>query len=228
MSKKLMLLALTVTSAAVFGLPATASAATWDLTAAPAGAFTVSTPELSTTVLSNTNNELVECGSTTGSGSYTTASSGTVSLVFEGCRTPTFFNAACTSSAAVSGIIKTTPGLPFQNVYLNSAHTKLGITIKGTGQEEHFASFTCAGFVSFKVTGTILGEVEKECGASGTQFPLTFEQTSNGHQKWKQVEGTGSIEDLTVDNRLNGTSSTGAEKGTGSLNFTTSKFISCT
>jgi hypothetical protein len=226
MSKKLMLLALAAVSAAMFALPAMASAATWDLNTAPAGEFTVTTS--TAPVLSNTNNELVECTSSSGSGKYTTASSGTLKLVFHGCKTPTFFNAAC-SSGATSGTIETTTELPFSNVYLDAAHTKLGVTIKGKGEEEHFASFTCAGFISFKVTGTILGEVEKTCTSpSTTQFPLTFTKTSNGHQTWKQVEGAGSIEDLVVDNRLNSTSSTGAEVGTGFVNFTTAKTIQCT
>jgi hypothetical protein len=226
MSKKVMLLALAAVSAAMFALPAMASAATWDLNAAPAGKFTVTTS--TSPVLSNTAGEKVECTSSTGSGAYTSATSGTLNLVFHGCKTPSFFNATCTSGAT-SGTIETTTELPFSNVYLDKAHTKLGVTIKGKGEEEHFASFTCAGFISFKVTGTILGEVEKTCTSpSTTQFPLNFSQTSNGHQTWKQVEEAGAIEDLVVDNRLNGTTSTGAEVGTGFVNFGAEKTIQCT
>jgi hypothetical protein len=226
MNKKSMLLALAAVGAAMCTLPAMASAATWDLNPAPAGSFTLTSS--TSPVFSNTNNELIECTSTTGSGTYTTASSGTLKLVFHGCKTPSFFNAAC-SSGATSGTIETTAELPFSNVYLDAAHTKLGVTIKGKGEEEHFTSFTCAGFVSFKKTGTVLGEVEKTCGsAATTQFPLNFTKTSNGHQTWKQVEGAGPIEDLTVDNRLNSTSSTAAIMSTGFVNFPTSKTIQCT
>jgi hypothetical protein len=225
MSKKSMLLALAAVGAAMLALPTMASAAEWDLNPVPAGKFTVTTA--TSPVFSNTANELIECTSATGVGSYTTASSGTLKLVFSGCKVPSFFNAAC-SSGATSGTIETTAELPFTNVYLNAEHTKLGVTIKGTGEEEHFTSFTCAGFVSFKKTGTMLGEVEKKCGESATSFPLKFEKSSNGHQAWKQVDGTGAIEDLTVDNRLNGTSSTAAIVGTGFVNFTTSKTIQCT
>jgi hypothetical protein len=205
------LLALSV-SAAMFALPAMASAGTWSLD--PAGtAFTASS--VGNTVLTTNNNETVTCTSSTGTGSYNAGSTtdGTVTFKFHNCSSSGF---ACTTAGQPSGTIVTTLAT-FKNVYLEPGPKTPGLTLKGKDANEHFASFSCAfGFVNVVVTGTLLGEVEepaKVCNVPTKKIPLAFVSIKHGFQKWTQVTTAGLVEDLTAT--VNEVPRTASQDGTG-------------
>jgi hypothetical protein len=212
MKHKTILLALAAVSVAMFALPAMASAGTWSLD--PAGT-PITTSSVGNTVLTNNNNETVTCTSSTGAGSYNAGSTtdGTITFKFHNC---TSAGIACTTAGQPSGTIVTTLAT-FKNVYLEPGPHNPGVTIKGNGATEHFATFKCGfGLVTIVVTGTLLGEIEEastKCNVATKKLPLTFVSTAHGVQKWTRVTTAGAIEDLTAT--VNGTARTASQDGTG-------------
>lgn len=87
MRKKMMLLALVV-SAAMFAVPAVASAAEWIADNASGKNFIID--KSTNPVLRSSNGDVITCTGFTGSGRYTTDTTGEVSLDFTGCTENTF------------------------------------------------------------------------------------------------------------------------------------------
>ena len=222
MSKKIMLLALVAVSAAMFALPAIASAGVWDAETAEGGnspgAFsgTGGTAELNTT-----SGLRVHCTSVTVTGSYDAGSktTGSVSFLFHGCTGP--LGVSCASSGQPSGTIATT-ALTFHNIHLESNKTKPGILITPNGT--HFATFVCFGVETVVSGNGIVGEVTKPaCGSSSTEATLAFARGATaGHQKWNQITTTGTVYDLTASG------STGSMDGSGTIKFAQSTKVNCT
>jgi hypothetical protein len=218
--KKLVLLALAAVSAVMLVVPALASAGEWEMD--PAGwAFNITS--VGNTVLKTNNNETVTCTSSTGSGAYNAGSktTGTIQLLFHGCK-ESIFGTSCSSEGQASGTIATTAGLTFTNVYLKPVKTTPGVTIRGIGAEEHFATFTCAGgSVKIKVTGTILGDSENGCNSAAEEQKIVFESIEHGVQRYTRVteDVTNPIEDLTADVTIFGATNlrTASQDGTGIL-----------
>src|SRR5215203_1181394 len=196
MNKKMMLLALAAVSAAMFALPAVASAGTWHLEPASGSTTITFTSHGGTAELRTTSGQRVHCTGNSGSGHYENTTTGTIELTFSTCTGP--FGAHCTTSGQAAGTIKTTK-LPFHNIALEPADkTKIGVLITSATGGTHFASFSCLG-INTAVTGNgIIGEVTApKCGESKNTGTLVFAANSAGHQKWTQVTTSGTIYDLT-------------------------------
>jgi len=201
MKNKMMLLGLGAMVALAFAaLPAVASAGEPELSCGGAvcGKFTSHSGE---TKLSTVGGTTVTCTSSTGSGEYTTKTTGNIVLTFHGCKTPTFFNTTCTSPGQAAGTIKTATSV-FHNTYVTDAKTKPGVLItQPVGVP--YVTFTCAGFLHSEVFGNIIGELSSPaCGAESKELKLGFKATSHGQQQYKQVTATGATFDLT--SKLNG------------------------
>jgi hypothetical protein len=233
MSKKLILLALAAISAAMFALPAVASAGVWETTTA---GETVSLSSSTTTTLTQDGvNTKVQCTSTSGSGVYKNggvASKTTgeqLTLTFKGC-TESVFGTACTTSGQTSGTIKTTD-LTWHNIMLEATPTGVaGLLITPNGT--HFASFSCDfGAIQVEVTGNgIIGEIEQACGTSGKVFTVNYESPTTGTQKWMQITTAGTKYDLDAKEIVFGgtpTVRTSSEDGTGSVTFPNTQTINC-
>ncbi len=188
MSKKMMLLALSVVSAALFALPAVASATPAHINSADP--FTVSKGATANSVLETTGGQKIECtNGVTGNGSWHSTTTGTLTLEFHGCTTETpFGHLACTTRASeggtgISETISTTK-LPFHLISLGN--NKGGVLITPNESTGYFAHFTCGGgLVSRSVGGNgVIGTITMpECGTASTTATLKFEQEGTGLQK---------------------------------------------
>jgi hypothetical protein len=204
MSKKLMMLALAAVSAAMFALPAVASAGNWHLEKATGGA---TGPELAVTggasTLSTSGNFLTVKGTgmsgtakfnenSTTTGVITAESNGVKGgLKFTGVTSLGF---PCNSTGQVvnSGIVLTTP-LAFHLEKIETETPGLLVTPNGGGAEpNHFASFSCAGIPSVVRGNGVFGDVTNKCSEETEKGTAVFQTTGvNGVQKYKQVTTTG-------------------------------------
>lgn len=209
------ILALVAVCAAMFALPAVASAGVWHLepeNGEPSQGFTVAaggTAKLLTVNSSDAVTSEIDCTSVDGSGEYETTTTGTLNLVFHGCTTtiPIFGKVNCTTSGKTTGTIETTT-LPFHNVLIHAGTPGVLITPAADGT---FAHFSCFG-VAVTVEGNgIIGDVTAECGDTGVSAAeLDFEAVNNT-QKFKQVTTEGTVYDL---KRNNGETATQTGNGT--------------
>lgn len=212
MNKKMMLLALSVVSAALFALPAVASATPAHINAPEA--FTISGTE--TVTLEQDDGLKVECHastSVTGSGNFENTTTGTIQLLFHGC---TSSGINCNSEGQPSGTITTTV-LPFHLVTLSG---KGGVLI--TSNNGHFATFNCTIFVKKEVTGNgVLGTITSpECGKASKTAAISFAQGATGSQLHPTYTGT------TYQLKSNGTNS--AQIASGQIHFPVEKTLTCT
>lgn len=215
MSKKIMLLALAVVSAAMFAVPAVAAAGEWTLDNATGKTFTIA--KNTNPVLRSANGDTITCTGLTGSGSYTTNTTGTVSLDFTGCTENTF-GFSC-QSGTTSGTIAVS-SKTFHNVIIGSAgapdnSTPIGILVTGGTS---FTTFSCASLFTATVTGNVIGEVENpNCNVAGTSYALNFAPATAGGtvQKYKQITTTGSEFKLFTD--IFGGTFESSQEGTGTI-----------
>lgn len=231
MSKKMLLLALAVVSAAMFALPAVASAGTWEVSS-----IEKFTTHSGTTILTqdpiSAGEEVTEvtCTTSTGTGKYTTKTTGEeLTLTFTGCTAPSIFGPVnCTTSGQASGTIKTTD-LKFDNIMIESTVQLPPLGLAGiliTSNAGHFASFTCGGIIPVEVKGNgIVGEIERNCGSSSTTAGLNFVSSATGTQKYMQITTAGTKFDLTGTS--SGTTRTASMDGTGTVTFAKSQTILC-
>jgi hypothetical protein len=218
MKNKMMRLGLgTMVALAFAALPAVASAGEPEIHCGGAvcGKFTSTSGPTS---LSTTSGTTVNCASSKGTGEYTTKTTGNMQLTFHECKTPTFFNTACTTPGQPSGTIVTANSV-FHNIYESTDKSTPGVLITSPTGGVPYTTFTCAGFLHVEVTGNIIGDLEfPACGASSKEFKLDFVATAHGQQKYKQVTTTGPIWDL--DSIVNsGAPVTSAMNGTGIVKF---------
>jgi len=218
MKNKMMLLALAAISAVMFVLPAVASAGEPKIDPA-SGKFPLSFTSTGTHgELRATGEPAITCTSNTGTGSYTTATTGTIALTFHGCTTSFFgFPVACNSATQPSGTIKTNSSV-FHTTYLTDAKTKPGVLVTPPAGEV-FTTIICGGFANIEVKGNgILGELKApECGKSSKTATLDFAATGSS-QTFKKVTATG------IDYSLNsvtegGTTVTAAEVAEGTVTY---------
>lgn len=176
MSKKTMLLALSVISAAFFVLPALASATPAHIDATEA--FNVK--ETNRVVL-QTEGQRIEChGGMSGSGSFESTTTGTLTLAYHGCTVAVIGqHVSCTTHSQPSGTI-TTESLSFH--LINIANHSPGVLV--TPNNGVFAHLTC-GFVNTLTGNGLIGTISAlTCGTAGTTATLKFEQGPNlGIQK---------------------------------------------
>jgi hypothetical protein len=203
MNKKIMMLALAAVSAAMFALPAVASAELAHIGAT--GAINV-TGGAGTLTRADGNN--VSGTGVTGVGSFTTTTKGKVVLTFTGAKS-TSLGVHCQTTGKPTGEIVTTE-LEFHLITVTK--NVPGILI--TSNAGHFATFECAG-ATVSVNGPgILGEITSPaCGGKATEAALSFTSAKAGtqtHTTW-----TGTTYDL--ESTIFGV------KATSSLDNTTSK-----
>jgi hypothetical protein len=147
--------------------------------------------------LETDNGKKVECASDSAEGKAEGMRAvGAVKVTFKGCKEGEFPNEEC----GVKGEIKSEL-LTGELVYLNAAHTKLGLLLKGTGGAKVFAVFTCGtGFFAVKVTvtGEVIGEVTP-VNEEKTEGKLIYKQTA-GEQEWHAIEEK--AEDITLESEF--------------------------
>jgi hypothetical protein len=229
MSKKMVFLALSVVSGALFILPAVASATPAHISATEN--FTVTKGVTETTTFETTSGEKFECHKgVTGVGSWHSTTTGTLTLEFHECTTTVFGSVVtCTTDVAeggtgISGTVSTTH-LPFHLIMPEPKGQHAGMLITPTaGTNNHFATFTCGGgLVTKKVTGNgIIGMIASPtCGTASTTATLKFEQgATTGVQKYSTYTGA------TYGLLMNGTAM--AQVGERRLHFGSAKSILCT
>jgi len=226
MSKKMMVLALAVVSAALFALPAVASAQTWHLDTTSSFSISGSGGTLTSSVASLT------CSSTTGSGSFSTTTEGTVSVVFHSCKVASFFN--CTTPGQSPGTIKLSA--KFDGIMLGTnlpgilltPHTSVEPTPVSAPGWKVFSEFECeGGFGVVKVfgKGSIGTITAPACGTASTTATLAYSSSATGvqqHQSW-----TGSPFDL--KSTISPTSHpTASLDGTATMTFPAARTMTCT
>lgn len=213
MSKKMMLLATALTALAFAALPAVASAGEPQTHCGPSGSgCVISIHSSNPAELSKTGTSLkIICSTTTGAGEVGTTT-GSIELTFHEC-TDNLFHLPCTTSGQSSKTITTEP-LTYHNIYPTKDKTKPGVLITPNATSGSFAHFSCADG-THRVTGSgVIGTMtspEPACNSNGASITLKFEQSVNGHQKHKQITGTGAIYDLHEG------STTAAQVGTGTI-----------
>jgi len=175
MSKKMMLLALAVVSAAAFALPAGAPAAELHLTNVTkfSGTFNGGT-------FTAQEEPTFECGGPNHAEGAVSAggTTGTISLDYTSCRALGFFEC---HSGATAGTIKTASTFHF--ITINS---KPGILLT----PEH-TTFTCAGIANTTtVTGNLIGTITSpKCGGSSSEMSISFNSNSGPTQEHKSYTG---------------------------------------
>lgn len=223
----MVLLALAVVSATLFALPAVASAQSWHIDQTTTFSVTGSSVKLT-----STDGPSISCTSETGSGSVSTTTSGTLSLIFHGCTGP--FGFACTTPGQSSGTI--TASYSFDGIMVTSTASTKGpgilltphtLSTELTPGKRGFTEFSCLG-ISIKVYGTgLIGTIHNPvspCGANTTTWGLNFESSSPGHQKDKLWTGA---EYISI---LNASSShpTLSVDSTTTLHFPANRTLTCT
>jgi len=177
MSKKIMLLALAAVSAAMFALPAAASA--WETD--PAGVtFTGTTTKAST--LTATGEPTISCiGNSHFSGSYkaTSKTEGSITIDFTECHINPFgITIACTTGSSGNTI---SSGGTFKNVN-NGTKTEIQVTASST-------TIKCGGTTPIIVTGTVNGNVTSPaCSTPSTTGAIEF---ANATGLFAETEGSG-------------------------------------
>ncbi|HET8566395.1 MAG TPA: hypothetical protein VFL77_07960 [Solirubrobacterales bacterium] len=226
MSKKIMLLALAVVSAAAFALPSMAMAAEEDIAVhvvpQPANGSPISGGVATLQTKSGTT---VTCKEVTGNvTSWESTTTGKITLTFKNDCTESVFHSSC-------GEIMTTE-LQFHLVTVvdkTTGEKKPGILI--TSNAGHFATFTCGGgLLKVVVNGNgILGEISAPaCGKSSTTSTLKFAQTS-GVQTYQTVDGTPNTEYHLTSSLNGGAAEEAGQSGEGTVSFgTTAETLECT
>ena len=235
MTKKMTLLALVVACTAMFALPSVASAGTWKLEKAVNQNFTISGGVgvlKSERPAGNPAEPLtVECTSTTGTGKYTTETTGSISLVFKGCKGSLGgLKVNCTTHSEAAGTIVASGHI--ENVHLAKNRTTPGVTITGPGGSTGatLSTFTCFGLTTV-VHGSINGHLESGCDTTArTTANLEFASNpaTEGEPKWRYVtEDTTKAPDE-LDVTTAGVTRRGAIDATGSVHFPAAVNVNCT
>jgi hypothetical protein len=226
MSKKLMLLAAGALIVLAFAaLPAVASAGEFEAHcingAAKCEGTITSTTEATLTTDSGAVAEKLRCtGPTSGTATQTsTSSTGTLQLVFTGCKDEVF-GAACQNGAA--GVI-TTNVMTSHLIYIDPNKSTPGVLLTGAN-----ITFTCNFGFTMTVTGNLIGHWTKpECGKAVASHIATFDVVGN-LQRYTQVTTTGTVFNLTSGlNHQNGNPDTTAFTYKNSWSFNTASTFTC-
>jgi hypothetical protein len=225
MSKKMMVLALAVASAALFALPAGAAAQTAHISGAVPLAFSVTG---SGGTLSTTSDTTVNCTSTTGAGSFSTTTEGTLSLIFHGC-TVVGLGVSCTTPGQSAGTITVSNKFDLIMFATNKPAVLLTPDSPSSstelGGKKFLTEFSCFG-VSTKVYGNgVIGTIHSPAtpcdGVARSTYGVNFEKSAVGvqkHQVW-----TGTSYDLIRDGGV-----TSALEGTATLHLAQARSLTCT
>jgi hypothetical protein len=229
MTKKMMLLALAAVSAAMFALPAVASAGSPVVDPA-SGKFPLTfTSAGGHSELRATGEPAITCTSNSGTGKYTTGTTGEIGLTFHGCTTSFFgFPVSCNSSGQASGTIKTATSV-FHTTYVTDAKTKPGVLVTPptTAPAGVFTTIICGGFANIEVKGNgIIGELTAP-GCGGVSKTATLNFTATGAvQNLKKVTATGT--EFSLNSVTEGGSTVAAaEVAEGTVTYTENATLTC-
>jgi hypothetical protein len=180
MSKKFIVLALAVVSAAFFALPAMASATELHLEPAEAFAIAGAGGELRAV-----GEPTITCTKTEGTGKYDAGSTttGSSTLDFTGCHTAVFgITASCKSEgAAVAGTIAS--GGTFHLITINA--------LPGIVLTTNTTKITCAGISTITTSGNVVGTITSpKCGESSKTVTLSFTATGTTQNHMTYTEKT--------------------------------------
>jgi hypothetical protein len=196
MSKKMIVLALSVVSAAMFALPAAASANFLHISNGTE-TFTI---KGGTGTVSTASGTTIHCAEVTGSGKYETTTTGTLQITLGPTCTTTLFGVTdhCQSEAqgaphnfaTETGIIRSTT-LPFHLVTDENKVPALLLTPNASGAFAHIECETTFGNISFTITGNgVLGKIKTPaCGAKSKTSTLDMNATAHGVQELTKVTG---------------------------------------
>lgn len=223
------LMALLVSAFALLALPASASAGEWK-TVPASGNFPLKfTGKAGAVKMSDTVAGFLSCASLTGSGEYTTQTTGFVSWTLQNC-VDVETGTPCTTSGQAPGTI-VLPTAPFHNVYLEPNKTTPGtlttVPVGGWGK------FTCNGgslLVEIGGNGLIGDLASPKCGETTAAATLVYEAKASGEQKWKTITTDSALGewDLSVTYNFLGTKWTTAVESDLTLTFAENFTMSCT
>lgn len=190
MSRRLKLLVLAITGAALFVVPTGAAAGEWKIDCPDGKAtckFTTTGGHSEWHVAESPN---MTCTSTTGAGVVNEGgSTETIEFTFKGCSG---LFGSCNSTGAASGEVRFGASV-FHNIYLNdSKGAPLGMLFT-------FPTITlnCFG-LPFDLTGSVIAELTQGCNVESGAFNVGFTDSPENAktQKWEQITKTGPIFDL--------------------------------
>jgi hypothetical protein len=195
-----LLLTAILTAMAITAIPATASAAGWDIDVEGGTVplkFTVASNEVKFTMALGTT---LSCTKVAGSGQYLTTTEGSLEFTFNGCQRGG--GEECHSKGALFGEVTST-SLAFHNIMAESTVQVFngipGILI--TGNNNHFATLECALTTAEVIGNGVIGIMTAPVCATAAWSPtatVNFASTKPGQQEYKQVETTGTVYDFTV------------------------------
>ena len=173
MSKKIMLLALTAVSAALFALPAVASAQEIHFESATNQNFTVTGPAGE---LRASGEPTITCESTDGTGAQTSSTTGNLNLDFTGCHINVLgFTVKCRSAGSALDNTIATGGTYHLITWKNQAGTAFPAALVTANT----TSVVCAG-TTVRVTGDLIGTITSpKCGAKSKSLSISFTATGN-------------------------------------------------
>jgi hypothetical protein len=231
--KKLMLLALVVASAAMFAIPSVAAAGEWTMDC-PGGAEKCEfTTKGEAAELRAESEPTIKCTASTGTGSVTSATTGTFGITFTGCTANLgFLHPECHTTGSSSGVIAVATSTS-HNVYLEPNKSTPGLLVTPATTE-----LICAGFSNITVTGNgLIGHIrelktgESNCGKESSTWTVDFKADSaNANtQDWEQVTTTGTFYDLHMVTAGSATTHTSTMVASGTITFPSGKAkITCT
>jgi hypothetical protein len=230
MTKKMMLLALAAVSAAMFALPAVASAGEPVIDPA-SGKFPLTFTSAGGHSELRANEEPpITCTSNTGTGKYTSGTTGEIALTFHGCTTSFFgFPVSCNSAGQPSGTIKTNTSV-FHNVYVTDAKTNPGVLVTPpTSPAGLYTTIICGGFASIEVRGNgIIGELTSpKCGAVAQKTATLNFAATGSSQTLKKVTATGTEYSLSSTTESSGKVTTSCEVAEGTVTYAENATLTC-
>jgi hypothetical protein len=215
MSKKFIVLALVVVSAAFFALPAMASAR--EIHLEPAENFTVAG---SGGEMRAEGEPTITCTATSGSGSYNAGSTTTGVIVIDltGCHTSVFgITASCNTSGAASGTITTSGTFHLIVIVLGNGW--------GTLWTFNPTTIICAGISNISVSGNVIDTITSpKCGESSKTLSASFTATGTVQN---HLSYTGTKYDL-LSKTGEGANKTAAVVGSTTFTQTNAGKLNCT
>lgn len=219
MSKKIVVLALSVVGIAMFGIPGVASATPAHIDVAEN--FTASS--IGPMTREKSNGEITTCHKgMSGAGGFTTTTTGTLTLSFHECTTKILgFDVWCQSPGEPTGTIKTTT-LTFHLITFAANKPGVLITPNATAEGNHFATFECGGVKKFLRGNGVIGTITNPApGTAAKVHTLKFEQgITTGNQKHQAYTG--------VNYNLEEGGLKVAEIGEGTITFANARKITTT
>ncbi|HEX3041017.1 MAG TPA: hypothetical protein VHP56_02875 [Solirubrobacterales bacterium] len=229
MSKKTMLLmagALTVIAFTALEGIATAKETKIRCEGAGACTFTLSG---GITKFSMTNNDTLQCSGSSGSGQVTElgaereSATGTIQILYTGCKEQNSgFNFSCSNTATAGSI--TTNQVVVHSIALPGTTNEAGVLVTNIG-----VTYTCAGgFAATQSTGSIIGEAEERCNTNtGTKHTINFTTTGDGIQSLTSYTGVTFKLEAKTSHSGGGSYTTAAQSGTGTMTFNQNVIVTC-